>query len=117
MLVGVTMPTLPMGRGPLSPGSRASLGAALVLLAVVSAVEQAEGHGAHFVGLFAAVPFLAAVFAGWHVVLAVGVLATMAGAAFVGASPSPGLVGMVNVLGIVMSTGICLLYTSPSPRD
>ena len=39
MLFGVAMPILPPGRRPLSPGSRAGLGAALVLLALVTAVE------------------------------------------------------------------------------
>ena len=39
---------------------------------------------AHYIGLFAAVPFLAAVFAAWPMVLAVGGLATVVGAIFVG---------------------------------
>ena len=43
MLFGVPMHFLPPGRRPLSPGSRAGLGAALVLLAIVSAVELADG--------------------------------------------------------------------------
>ena len=71
----------PPGRRPLSPGSRAGLGAAFVLLAIVSAVELADGSSANYVGLIAAVPFLAAVFASWRMVLVVGVLATVVGIA------------------------------------
>ncbi|GIE96351.1 membrane protein [Paractinoplanes rishiriensis] len=97
---------LPAGRRPLSPGSRVGLGAALVLLAVVSAVELADGRGAHFVGLFAAVPFLAAAFAIWRTVLVVGVFAAMIGMIFVGASPKPDMSMLVNILGIILATGI-----------
>ncbi len=72
MLFAVTMPILPSGRRrPLSPGSRAGLGAAVVLLVAISAVEMVDGSRAEFVGLLAAVPFLAAVFAFWQPVLAV----------------------------------------------
>ncbi|GAA2652076.1 PP2C family protein-serine/threonine phosphatase [Paractinoplanes durhamensis] len=106
MLFGVTMPTLPPGRRPLSPGSRAGLGAALVLLAVISAVELADGPRAHFVGLLAAVPFLAAVFAFWQTVLVVGVLATVVGMIFVGSDPEQGMAGLVTILGIMLATGI-----------
>jgi hypothetical protein len=106
MLFGVAMPTLPSGRRPLSPGSRAGLGAALVLLAAVSAVELADGPHANLVGLLAAVPFLAAVFAFWQTVLAVGVLATAVGLVFVSADRAGGAAGMVNIAGILLSTGI-----------
>src|SRR3954464_2175249 len=102
MLLRVTMPNLSPGRRPLSPGSRAGLGAALVLLAVVSAVEMADGPHAHFVGLLAAVPFLAAVFAFWQTVLVVGVLATIVGMIFVGADTSQGMAGVVTILGIML---------------
>ena len=50
MLSVVPMRLLQSGRRPLSPGSRAGLGAALVLLAIVSAVELADGRTAHYVG-------------------------------------------------------------------
>jgi phosphoserine phosphatase RsbU/P len=106
MLLRVTMPTLPSGRRPLSPGSRVGLGAAVVLLAVVSGVEAADGRSADFVGLFAAVPFLAAVFAFWQTVLVVGVLSSIVGMVFVGADHQPGVAGMVNIVGIVLATGI-----------
>jgi hypothetical protein len=106
MLFGVPMPILPAGRRPLSPGSRAGLGAALVLLVLVSAVEIADGPQANFVGLFAAVPFLAAVFAYWQTVLAIGAVATIVGMIFAGTDGRFDTVGMVNVVGIMLATGI-----------
>src|SRR5688500_4527147 len=106
MLFGVPMPILPAGRGPLSPGSRAGLGAALVLLVVVSAVEIADGPQANFVGLYAAVPFLAAVFAYWQTVLAIGAVATGVGMIFAGTDGRFDTVSMVNVVGIMLATGI-----------
>jgi hypothetical protein len=118
MLFGVTMPTLPPGRRrPLSPGSRAGLGAALVLLAVVSAVELADGPHAHFVGLLAAVPFLAAVFAFWQTVLVVGVLATVVGMIFVGSDGSQGMAGLVTIVGIMLATGIAAAVATVRQRQ
>jgi Stage II sporulation protein E (SpoIIE) len=95
---------LATGRRTLSPGNRAGLGAALVLLAAVSAVELIDTERADFVGLFAAVPFLAAVLASWQTVLGVGVLATVVGMVF--ASTDDSVAGMVNVVGIMLATGI-----------
>src|SRR4051812_4757848 len=121
MLFAVTMPTLPPGRRrPLSPGSRVGLGAALVLLGVVSAVELADGRDAHFVGLLAAVPFLAAVFAFWQTVLVVGVLATIVGMVFVGADRATGVAavaGMVNIVGIMLATGIAAAVATIRQRQ
>jgi len=111
------MPTLPPGRRPLSPASRAGLGAALVLLAVVSAVELADGPQAHFVGLLAAVPFLAAVFAFWQTVLVVGVLATVVGSVFVGADSTQGMAGLVTILGIMLATGIAATVATIRQRQ
>ncbi|MEV0896978.1 PP2C family protein-serine/threonine phosphatase [Actinoplanes sp. NPDC049802] len=107
MLFRGTMHTFLPGRRPLSPGNRAGLGAALVLLVVVSAVEVSDGPPVHFVGLLAAVPFLAAVFAVWQLVLGAGVLATMVGAVFVGvAGDQTGMAGLVNLMGIMLATGV-----------
>ncbi|MEU4692119.1 PP2C family protein-serine/threonine phosphatase [Actinoplanes sp. NPDC023714] len=106
MLFGGTMPTLLPGRRPMSSGNRAGLGAAVVLLAVVSAVEFADKESAQFVGLLAAVPFLAAVFAVWQVVLGTGIAATLLGAIFVGATGDQGMAGLVNLLGIMLATGV-----------
>ena len=106
MLFGVPMPILPAGHRPLSPGSRAGLGAALVLLVIVSAVEFADGPQANFVGLYAAVPFLGAVFAYWQTVLVIGAVATTTGMVFAGTDGRFDTVGMVNVVGIMLATGI-----------
>ncbi|MBO3742040.1 PP2C family protein-serine/threonine phosphatase [Actinoplanes flavus] len=108
MLFRGTMHTFLPGRRPLSPGNRAGLGAALVLLAVVSAVELADGpQEVHYVGLLAAVPFVAAVFAVWQVVLGAGLLATVVGAVFVGVGGGQiGMVGLVNLMGIMLATGV-----------
>jgi hypothetical protein len=106
MLLPVPMPSFPSGRRPLSPASRAGLGAALVLLVAVTGVEAVDSDRAGFIGLFAAVPFLAAVFAFWPTVLAVGGLATIVGMVFATMDTGHGLSGMVNVLGIMLSTGI-----------
>jgi len=117
MLLRVPMPILPSGRRPLSPGSRAGLGAALVLLVVVSAVELGDGKQANFVGLYAAVPFLAAVFAYWQTVLAVGALATVIGMVFAAADARFDTVGMVNVVGIMLATGIAAAVATIRQRQ
>jgi hypothetical protein len=105
------------GRRILSPGSRAGLGAALVLLAVVSAVELIDTTRASFVGLFAAVPFLAAVFASWQTVLGVGVLATVVGMVFASTDSEHSMSGMVNVVGIMLATGIAATVATIRQRQ
>lgn len=119
MLLRVAMPNLSPGRRrPVSPGSRVGLGAALVLLAFVSAVELSDGREANFVGLLAAVPFLAAVFAFWQTVLLVGVLAAVVGMAFVGAEGgTPTVSGMANILGIVLATAIAAVVATIRQRQ
>ncbi|MET8906114.1 PP2C family protein-serine/threonine phosphatase [Micromonospora sp. NPDC004551] len=106
MLSGVRTQPFQSGHGPLSPGSRAGLGAALALLAIVSAVELADGRPAHYVALMVAAPFLAAALASWRVVLGVGLLATGIGAAFALAEQTMSLVTAVNVAGIALATAI-----------
>ncbi|MET7804490.1 PP2C family protein-serine/threonine phosphatase [Micromonospora chersina] len=106
MLCGVRTQPFQSGHGPLSPGSRAGLGAALALLAIVSAVELADGRPAHYVALMVAAPFLAAALASWRVVLGVGLLATGIGAAFALAEQTMSLVTAVNVAGIALATAI-----------
>jgi hypothetical protein len=89
-----------------------------VLLAVVSAVELADGREANFVGLLAAVPFLAAVFAFWQTVLLVGVLAAIVGMAFVAAEGgTPNVSGMANILGIVLATAIAAAVATIRQRQ
>jgi serine phosphatase RsbU (regulator of sigma subunit) len=106
MLSDVRTQPFQSGPGPLSPGSRAGLGAALALLAIVSAVELADGRAAHYIALMVAAPFLAAALASWRVVLGVGVLATGIGAAFALAEQTMSLVTAVNVAGIALATAI-----------
>jgi serine phosphatase RsbU (regulator of sigma subunit) len=97
--------SVPGGR-PLSPGSRAGLGAALVLLALVSAVELANGDRPNSIGLLAAAPFLAAAFASWRIVLTVGVLSTAVGIVFAALAGTIGVPDAINLVGIVIATGI-----------
>jgi phosphoserine phosphatase RsbU/P len=69
-------------RRQLTPEARAGLGAAFVLLCLVLAIEVADGPRANYVGLLASAPFLAAAFASWREVLAVGIVATALGFTF-----------------------------------
>ncbi|PWU52830.1 serine/threonine-protein phosphatase [Micromonospora globispora] len=117
MLSGVPTQTFQSGRGPLSPGSRAGLGAALVLLALVSAVELADGRSAHYVALMVAAPFLAAALASWRVVLGVGGLGTVIGAAFALAERTMSLVTAVNVAGIALATAIAAAVAAVRQRQ
>ncbi|HEX8630205.1 MAG TPA: PP2C family protein-serine/threonine phosphatase [Catenuloplanes sp.] len=104
MLLPVTMQTFPAGRGSLSPGSRAGLGAALVLLAIVAAVELADGSQVNYVGLLVAAPFLAAAFAAWQVVVGVGVLATSMAVVFAVTETPVRLANVVNIVCIALVT-------------
>jgi len=106
MLFGVPMRLLPPGRRPMSSGSRAGLGAAVVLLALVSAIELADGSEARYIGLIVAAPFLAAAFASWRVVLGVGVLATAVGGAFALVGQENRLANATIVVGIGLATAI-----------
>ena len=117
MLVGVPMPILSPGRRPLSPGSRAGLGAALVLLVVITTMELADGPRAHYLGLFVAVPFLAAVFAYWQTVLVIGLLTTIIGLILATADEQSDMIGMVNVLGIVLATAIAACVATVRQRQ
>ncbi|MGY4680443.1 PP2C family protein-serine/threonine phosphatase [Micromonospora aurantiaca (nom. illeg.)] len=106
MLSDVRMQPFQPGRGPLSPGSRAGLGAALALLAIVVAVELADGRPAHYLALMVVAPFLAAALASWRVVLAVGGLATAIGIGFAVAERGSPLVTVVNVTAVGVATAI-----------
>ncbi len=117
MLFRVPMPILPSGRRPLSPGSRAGLGAAFVLLALVSAVETADDARANYVSLLAAVPFLAAVFASWPAVLGVGGVATLVGMIFAARDGHVDLGGVVNVAGIMLATGMATAVANIRQRQ
>lgn len=105
------------GRRPLTPAARAGVGAAAMLLALVSVVELADGRDPNYVGLIAAAPFLAAVFAGWRVVLGVGVAASLVALAFALSSPVITLQTAVNVAGVVVVTGIAATVAGVRQRQ
>src|SRR2546430_4442910 len=73
---------LPGERRPMSPDARAGLGAAFVVLALISAIDLADGPEPHYIGLLASAPFLVATFAAWREVILVGATATAVGLAF-----------------------------------
>lgn len=108
---------LSSGRRPLSPASRAGLGAAIVLLTLVAAVELADGSMPNYIGLIAAVPLLAAVLASWRVVLAVGGLASLVALWFAFGSGMPSLQTGVNVAGVGLSTGIATVVSMIRERQ
>ncbi|MEH1055204.1 PP2C family protein-serine/threonine phosphatase [Micromonospora sp. CPCC 206171] len=105
------------GRGPLSPGSRAGVGAALGLLTIISAVELADGRAAHYVALMMAAPILAAAFASWRVVLGIGLVAAVLGASFVLTEPTPSLVTAVDLAGIAFASGIAAAVAALRQRQ
>ncbi|MFG2061761.1 PP2C family protein-serine/threonine phosphatase [Micromonospora sp. NPDC048871] len=117
MLSDVRTRLLQPGTSPLSPGSRAGLGAALVLLAIVSTLELADGHAANYVALMVAAPFLAAALASWRVVLGVGAVAALLGAGFALAERMMSLPAAVGVAGIVVGTGIAAAVASVRERQ
>ncbi|MFG3698802.1 PP2C family protein-serine/threonine phosphatase [Micromonospora sp. NPDC047620] len=105
------------GRGPLSPGSRAGLGAAVVLLAIVSAVELADGRSANYIALMVAAPFLAAALASWRIVLGVGASATALGAGFALGEQTVSLSTAVAVTCIALGTGIAAATAAVRQRQ
>ncbi|PPA60357.1 PP2C family protein-serine/threonine phosphatase [Micromonospora chalcea] len=111
-----TQPFQP-GRRPLSPGSRAGLGAALGLLAIVAAAELADGRPAHYLALMVIAPFLAAALASWRVVLAMGGLATAVGVAFALAERGTTLVTAVNVTAIAVGTVVAAATAAVRQRQ
>lgn len=99
----------PMKR-PLLPEARAGVGAAFVLLCLVLAAEVADGPEANYVGLLAAAPFLAAAFASWPEVLAVGSASTVLAVVFCGIelmhSRERTLVMLLNLGAVILAAGI-----------
>jgi phosphoserine phosphatase RsbU/P len=116
MAVPMNLPRL-AGRRPLSSASRAGIGAATVLLAIVAAVELAEGGTPNYVGLIAAAPFLAAVFATWRVVLGIGSVATAIAMSFALAAPDAQIQTWVNVAGVAIATGIAAAVATLRQRQ
>ncbi|MBT8224970.1 MAG: serine/threonine-protein phosphatase [Dactylosporangium sp.] len=107
MLFGVAM------NRSLNSEARAGVGAAFVLLSLVAAIELADGSEANYLGLTAAAPFLAAAFASWREVLAIGVVATVFGILFGSIDLSRAevdsgrvLTVVLNMAGVLLATGI-----------
>lgn len=107
----------PRGRRTVSPAARAGIGAAAVLLALVAVVELADGRDANYLGLLAAAPFLAAVFAGWRVVVGVGVAATLVALGFALTGPTMTVQTSVNVAGVALATGITAAVATARQRQ
>lgn len=99
----------PMKR-QLLPEARAGVGAAFVLLALVLTAEVADGSRADYVGMLAAAPFLAAAFASWPEVLAVGSASTLLAFVFCSIelmhTRDRMLVLMLNLGGVLVASGI-----------
>lgn len=106
-----------LGRGPLGPGSRAGLGAAVALLVIVSALESADGRGANYIALLIAAPFLAAALASWQVVLGVGVAAVCLGVGFALAEGVGSLAAAVAVAGIALGAALAATMASIRQRQ
>ena len=106
MLVRGTMKLLTPATRSMAPEARVGLGAAVVLFALVSVIEFLDGPEPNYLGLFAAAPFLAAVFAPWRLVVAAGTLATLLGLVFATMGETIALPAIVNVVGIAISTAI-----------
>jgi phosphoserine phosphatase RsbU/P len=104
------------GARPLSTESRAGIGAAIVLLAIISATDLADGVQPHFIGLFAAAPFLTAAFAAWPEVVAVGALATVIGVLF-GMHPQWDLTSGINIIGVMLATAIAAVVGTLRARQ
>jgi hypothetical protein len=98
---------LPGDRRPITSEARAGLGAAFVVVALISVIELADGAQVHYVGLLATAPFLVAAFAAWREVIFIGTLATAIGLVF-GFTEPHGLTmaSAFNIGGIMMATGI-----------
>ncbi|MDM4721606.1 PP2C family protein-serine/threonine phosphatase [Micromonospora sp. WMMA1363] len=105
------------GRGPLSPGSRAGLGAALVLLALVSGAELADGRGANYISLLVAAPFLAAALASWRIVLGVGAAAIVLGTTFALGEQTVSISTAVAVAGVALGTALAATTAAVRQRQ
>jgi phosphoserine phosphatase RsbU/P len=92
-------------RRPLSPGTRAGVGAAVVLLIFLGLLEYFDGPEPHYLGLMATAPFLTAAFAPWRPVLVTGGLATALGTAFA-VMGSKGSITFLNVIGIALASAL-----------
>jgi hypothetical protein len=124
MLMAVAIKPRVPGRRPTSremiSESRAGLGAALALIALVAIVEMVDGAKGHHIGVLTAAPVLAAALASWRQALAVGVVATVIGAvlSMPDASNSKQMLSnFVGVAFIVLGTGIAAVVGAYRQRQ
>lgn len=107
MLVPVFDRVLWSSRRPLSPGTRAGVGAAVILLFFLGLLEYFDGPQLDYIGLMATAPFLAAAFAPWRPVLVAGGLATGLGLAFaITSNVAAGSTTVLNVIGIALASAL-----------
>ncbi|WP_434742323.1 PP2C family protein-serine/threonine phosphatase [Micromonospora sp. SH-82] len=106
MLSLVRTHTSQSGRGPLSPGSRAGLGAALVLLSFVCLLELTDGREVGYVPLMAVAPLLTAMTGSWRMVVGVGAAASLAGTVFALAEPTTSVVTATGVAGVALASAV-----------
>ena len=106
MLFGVPMQSLLSGRSPLSRGSRAGLGAALVLLTIVVSIEIADDSQGRYSALMLVAPMLAAALASWRVVVASGAAALTANVLCLVVQERLSVTDGVTLTGIVLATGV-----------
>ncbi|GIG66986.1 serine phosphatase RsbU (regulator of sigma subunit) [Phytomonospora endophytica] len=91
------------------PDARAGIGAAVVLLALIAAVELADGPAPRVVGLLATPPFVAAAFAGWRSVGLLGLACTMFGLGVTSYGAHTVELGeATDIAAIVVATGIAM---------
>lgn len=91
------------------PDARAGIGAAIVLLALIAAVELADGAEPRVTGLLATPPFVAAAFAGWRSVGLIGLACTLFGVGVTSyGSHTVALGDATDIAAIVVATGIAM---------
>src|SRR5690242_14578785 len=100
------------------PTARAGLALAFALLAIVIAIESADGPDANYIGLLAGAPFLAAAFARWREVLVVGGVAALLGILMaMPARAGTVTAHAVNVGGVIVATGMAALVSLVRQRQ
>lgn len=100
---------MPVFRRPLSPEARAGLGAAFVVLALVTALEFTDGPAATYVGWLSVAPFVAAAFATWREVVATGIVAVALTVVFSAVDPAGFAgAGIVRVIAMLVVTAIAI---------
>ena len=93
-------------RQSLTPEAAGGLGVAIAVVIVVTGIELAEGPGISVVGWLAVPPFIAATFAPWRPVVAVGALTSLL-TLIVGVLAPSGFdtMNVTRLAGVVMATG------------